>query len=375
MTAQPQFPGFHPAAGQPAYYDSMRQSWQVFGYSEVQRVLSDYHTFSVARGGLDPTEQFAGEISMNEVDPPRHQQLRSLVSEAFTPRAVAALEPRIRQQAHQLLDAVHERGEMDLIDDFAALLPLIVLAQMLGVPANDYAQLRAWNDAALAITTPAAKHARSELLQYFTVLLEERRHNPQEDLITALLKAEVDGHHLTQAELLGTCLLLLIAGITTTRDLIGNALVCFDRYPDALAALRAEPSLIPGALEEVLRYLPPVTHFPRVARVDTKIEGQAVKAGQWIMPSLAAANRDEAQFPNPDTFNVRRSPNRHLTFSYGIHFCLGAPLARLEARVAYEVLLERLAEIQLVSSLPLQPFVTALSYSFIHLPITFTTFS
>ncbi len=373
--AHPFFPGFHPRPDRPAFYDEQRQVWLVFRYAEVQRVLSDYGTFSNDRGGLDPAQPGGSTRSASNnliaMDPPRHRLYRALVTQAFTPRTVAQLEPRISTLVHYLLDAVIERGEMDVIDDFSYPLSITVIAEMLGVPTADQEQFKLWTSDFFEITTPAAAQAQRELDTYFRTIFAQHRTTPQDDLISALLAAQVDGQHLTEAELSSFCSLLLLAGNDTTRNLIANALLCLDTFPEAMTQLRAEPTLLPSAIEEVLRYLPSVHTAPRVAAVETTLDGQQVKAGQWVMPMLASANRDAAYFPQPDLFDIRRSPNRHLTFGYGIHFCLGAPLARLESKVALTAMLERLTDIERVQDVPLEAVVSPIVYGLKHLPITF----
>ena len=375
QTLPPLFPGFHPLPDRPAFYDEQRQVWLVFRYAEVQRVLSDYGTFSNDRGGLDPAQPRGSTRSTSNnliaMDPPRHRLYRALVTQAFTPRTVAQLEPRITTLVHRLLDVVIERGEMDVIDDFSYPLSITVIAEMLGVPTADQEQFKLWTSDFFEITTPAAAQAQRELDTYFRSIFAQHRTTPQDDLISALLTAQVDGQHLTEAELSSFCSLLLLAGNDTTRNLIANALLCLDTFPEAMTQLRAEPTLLSSAIEEVLRYLPSVHTAPRVAAVETTLDGQQVKAGQWVMPMLASANRDAAYFPQPDLFDIRRSPNRHLTFGYGIHFCLGAPLARLESKIALTAMLERLIDIERVQDVPLEAVVSPIVYGLKHLPITF----
>jgi len=368
------FPGFRTMPGHPAYYDQEQKAWQVFRYSEVQRVLSDFDTFSSSRNGKLSPDLKDGDAAilpntMLDSDPPRHRQLRSLVSEAFTPRTVAQFEPQITRLVHCLLDAVIDQGEMNVVDDFSAPLPQMVIAQMLGVPAEDLHQLQPLTNVAPELTTTAGEQAHVELAHYFMDLIEQRLKDPQDDLISRLLAARVDGQALTREDVLSSCMTLIIAGSVTTKDLISNTILCFGYYPDALAQVRAEPVLLPGAFEEVLRYLPPVIQFPRIAKRDTVIDDQEVKAGQWVMPWISSANRDATVFPNPETFDIGRSPNRHLSFGYGIHFCIGAPLARLEARIALEALLERVEDIRIVP--PLKTLVTPLNYGCAYLHITF----
>jgi cytochrome P450 len=366
------FPGFEPSPGRAAYYDEQRQAWQVFRYHEVQRVLSDFTNFSSNRGRLMPSSSvIPTSASMIELDPPRHNQLRSLVAQAFAPKAVAQLEPAIISLAHQLLDAVIDQGEMDVVKDFAALLPLLVICRLLGTPEEDRQQMRLWCDAYAEASTPAAWQARSELLAYFTDLIEQRRKIPQDDLVSTLLSAQVDGQHLSESEVANFCLLLILAGNETTKNVISNALVCFDAHPTVMAQIQTDPDLLPGAIEEVIRYLPPVPSFPRVARVDTVIEGQPVKAGQWVSPWIMSANRDPEQFADPDRFDIRRNPNPHISFGAGVHFCLGAPLARLEARIALAAMFERLTAMQRVRTVPLKPILHPVVYGVYHLPLTF----
>lgn len=371
------FPGFSPLPGQAAFYHQQRQCWLAFRYAEVQRVLSDYTVFSNDRGGLDPAQKrdAAQSTSVNLIamDPPRHRQYRTLVTQAFTPRTVAQLEPRIQAIVQDLLNAVREQGTMDVVDDFSYPLSITVIAEMLGVPVADREQFKLWTEAFFEITTPEAAKAQQELGHYFLNVFEQRRKHPQDDLITALLAAQVDGQSLTTLELTSFCSLLLLAGNDTTRNLVANAVLCFDTYPDTMGQLIEKPDLLPGAIEEVLRFLPSVQTAPRMAKADTTLDGQQVFAGQWVMPMLASANRDPAQFPNPDLFDIQRTPNRHLTFGYGVHFCLGAPLARLEAKIALGAMLEELKDIQRVHDAPLEPVASPIVYGVKHLPITFRT--
>src|SRR5262249_33648139 len=228
-----------------------------------------------------------------------------------------------------------------------------------------------WCDDTTPIITPAAIQARNAVAGYFTTLVQQRRKLGGQDLISALLEAQIDGEALTTFEIVSLCCALLFAGNETTKCWIGNTIACFDQHPDAMTQVQAEPDLLPAALEEVLRYLPPVPTFPRVAAVDTVIDEQEVKAGQWVIAHIDAANRDETQFPEPDTFDIRRNPNRHLTFGHGIHFCIAAPLARLEAKIALSAMFERLSQIKLVPNIPLEAAFTPLGYGMKRLPITF----
>jgi cytochrome P450 len=346
-------------------FDPARESWLVFGYEEVQHVLLEHQTFSSQRdvntdGQVNP---FLGIIGM---DPPRHRHLRTLISQAFTPRVVAQLEPRITAIAHDLLDRVTARGEMDLVDELAFPLPVLVIAELLGVPRSDQELFRAWSTEVVEPDIARRTAALQKMAHYFRELITQRRQEPREDLVSTLLRAEVDGEHLPEEELLGNCSLLLIAGHETTVGLISNALVCLDEYPESLQELIAHPELLPSAIEEVLRYRGPVHFISRVALVDTVLAGEQIKAGDLVLPLFAAANLDERQFPHAETFDIRRKPNRHLGFGHGIHFCLGAPLARLEARIALQLLLERFPTIRRRRSVSLElrpsPFLYGLKH-------------
>ncbi len=364
------FPWYHRMrAKAPVQYEAAYQTWMVFGYHDVQRVLSDAAIFSSASGGgaasSDPLD-----ASLISIDPPRHRQLRALVTQAFTPRSVARLSERITAIATGLLDEVAAQRSMDFIDDFAYPLPMLVIAELLGVPQQDRARFKVWSDAVIGAGSMGGS-SRAEMIAYFRRIMEQRLRDPQDDLISALLAAEVDGQRLTEQELLGFCILLLVAGNETTTHLLGNALLCFDDYPEALEELRADPALIPEAIEEVLRYRSPVQMMFRQAVADVELSGQRLHPGQWVVAQIGSANRDEAQFPDPDRFDMRRSPNRHLAFGHGIHFCLGAPLARLEAKIALTLLLERFREIRLDHDAALEAIGSSIVFGVKHLPIAF----
>lgn len=354
---------------QPVYYQSDYRSWQVFLYDDVQRVLSDYATFSSSFSGGQGRDPLS--TSVISMDPPRHRQLRNLVTQAFTPRGVAQLSGRITTIVNTLLDQVIKHGRMDVVDDLSYPLPVIVIAEMLGIPQEDRARFKMWSDAVVGASYPRGGNPQAEMSVYFLDMIEKRRHEAKEDLISALLNAQIDGEHLSQQELLGFCVLLLVAGNETTTNLIGNAFVCFDEHPEVMEQLRAEPALIPGAIEEVLRYRSPVQFMYRRAAADVTLEGQEIRAGQMVISWIGSANRDERQFPDPERFDIQRTPNRHLAFGHGIHFCIGAPLARLEAKIALTLMFERMKDIQRVRSVPLESTGSTLVYGVKHLPVTF----
>jgi cytochrome P450 len=354
----------------PIHFYPEYRAWQVFRYDDVLRVLSDSAVFSSSLGGgQDRQDPLAA--SLVTTDPPRHRQLRNLVTQAFTPRSVAGLTDRITAIVNDLLDRVAAQGQMDVVDDLAYPLPVIVIAEMLGIPREDRDRFKAWSDAIVGASMGTGGNPQAEMSAYFLQMIEQRRLEPRDDLITALLNAQIEGVHLTRRELLGFCVLLLVAGNETTTNLIANAILCFDEHPEVMAELRAAPDLIPGAIEEVLRYRSPVQMMYRRVAADVDLDGKSLRAGQMVMAQIGSANRDAAQFPDPDRFDIRRAPNRHLAFGHGIHFCLGAPLARLESKIALTLMLERLPEMRRVRTVPLHGTGSPIVYGVKHLPITF----
>jgi cytochrome P450 len=337
----------------PVFQDESRPLWHVFRYKDVLTVLSDYTRFSSqafsVMGGLFTDTLIAK-------DPPDHRKLRNLVNQAFTPRAVARLSERVTQITQELLDQVREQGKMDVVADIAFPLPAKVIADLLGVPAEDWNIFQRW--ARIGDGPPMrgqqgdGRGMREEMADYFSRLLAERRRAPREDLISALSVAEVDGERLSERELVSFCTLLLAAGQETTKNLIANAIVCFTDYPEAMERLRREPALMPTAIEEVLRYLPPVWFLFRQTTTDVELAGRTIPANQIVLAWTASANRDPAQFPDPDRFDIEREPNRHLAFGHGVHYCVGAPLARLEAKIALTMMLEQLKDLQRVEGAP-----------------------
>jgi cytochrome P450 len=287
-------------------------------------------------------------------DPPVHGPMRSLVNRGFTPRKIAALEPRVRAIAREALDAVEEKGEIELIHDFAIPLPVRVIAELLGVEPERADDFKRWSDTSVASSTGAAVgytpemllRSFSELSTYMIGVIEERRRAPKDDLITTLTRAESGETALTPTEVVMFTLLLLVAGNETTTNLLGNTMLALLANPDQLALVQREPARIPALVEEALRYDGPIQFLVREALQDTEIGGTKIPKGAVVMPLLGSANRDEKQFPNGERFDVTRAPQGHLGFGFGNHFCLGASLARLETRVALEELLARFSRFE-----------------------------
>lgn len=337
--------------------------WMVLDYEGVKRALFDHEAFSSAV--TPPTGRAPDWLIFT--DPPRHTKLRGIIMRAFTPRSIAALEPRVRAISRELLDASIERGEMDLCADYAGPLPTIVIAEMIGIPPSDRLRFLRWGEAIMGLSyavsggAEAAKKieehaaAKEEMQAYIADMLEERRRAPKDDLLTRLVEAEVDGEGLTGDEILGFFQLLLSAGTETTTNLIDNAILCFLENPSELARLRSAPDLLPSAIEEVLRYRSPGQLMFRETRREVELHGQVIPGGTFVLAVLGAANRDPQVFAEPNRFDITRDPNPHIAFGHGIHFCIGAALSRLEGRVALSDLLERVRGIELASAEPWAP--------------------
>lgn len=360
----------------PVFHDEQSGSWHVYRYDDVQRVLSGHGSFSSRMGGDDPSE--TGQLfaaSLITADPPRHRQLRSLVTQAFTPKAVDGLTPRISALTEELLDGIASKGSADLIAELAYPLPVIVIAELMGIPAEDRDRFKHWSDVIVSQTqsgVPTADHSTTnrEMAEYFLALIEHRRSQPGNELISNLLVAEIDGQKLSVAELLGFCSLLLVAGNETTTNLIGNAVLSFTEVPGSVERLRAEPALLPQAIEEVLRYRSPVQSMYRVTAGSTTLGDVQLPAGAPLVAWIGSANRDERQFQRPEQFDLDRTPNRHLAFGHGIHFCLGAPLARLEARIALQGILDRLPGLTLTPGARLERMDSTIVYGVKELPVS-----
>jgi len=348
-------------AEDPIHWSPLMEAWVLTRYDDVVAVLTDSR-FSADR--RQARNRFADEIARREEefgpfgrtrtmltsDPPEHTRLRRLVSKAFTPRMVEGLRPRIQAIVDELLDDAAQNGRMDVIRDLAYPLPVIVIAEMLGVPPEHRDQFKHWSDEIVGVlggplvpqeTLERSRAAVHELAGYLQGVIAERRREPREDLVSGLIAAEEQGQILSEDEMLATAMLLLVAGNETTTNLIGNGMLALLRNPDQLDRLRADPSQVPTAVEELLRYDGPVQATGRVAMEELEIGGQRVTPGQAVLTVLGAANRDPARFERPDELELGRQPNEHVAFGDGIHFCLGAPLARAEGQIAFETLLRR----------------------------------
>ena len=356
-------------------------SWVLTRYDHCAALLRDPRfstspallTSGPDAAAMGPIRQVGSSLMMF-LDPPDHTRLRSLVSQAFTPRMVEALRPRIQVLVDELLDAVVETGEMDVLADLAYPLPTVVICELLGVPATDREKFKGWSADASRMLDGYLDQAAMDkglvagmyLFQYFTDLVDERRRQPRDDLLSAMLAARApsgppsgmasgmasDSERLTHAELLSTATLLFVAGFETTMNLVGNGALALLRHPDQLARLRDDPSLVRPAVEELLRYDGPVHVTARIATRDVEIGGETIREGEQAVAILGAANRDPEQFVDPGRLDVGRAPNRHLAFGGGPHFCLGASLARLEGQIAFATLLRRLPDLDLATESP-----------------------
>lgn len=346
-------------AARPILFDPEWNLWFFSAYEDIVSLLRDRRLGRDLDEAPKPDPQtpfgWLHANSLMEKEPPDHTRLRGLVNKAFTPARVEALRPLIEQAAHRLLDEVVERGEMDLLADFAEPLPVLVIADLLGVPQEARSRLRPWSNRIVAMyeLSPSAEDARhanravSEFAAFLRGLAAERKLRPQDDLISALVAAEEQGSRLSEDELIATCILLLNAGHEATVNAITNGMLALFQHPDSYAQLRRSPEWIKTAVEEMLRYDTPLQLFRRWVREDVEYKGFFLKRGTQVALLYGAGNRDGARFPDPHGFDITRSDNPHLTFGLGIHYCVGAPLARLEMQVAVQALLERLPRLRL----------------------------
>ncbi len=353
-------------ATDPVHWSPLLAAWLLSRYHDVQLLFQQPGLSKDFRkappgplGGRDATSP-AGTRTMLVLDPPDHTRLRSLVSKAFTPRSVEALRPRIQTIADALLDAVRTDEPFDLMREFANPLPVIVIAEMLGVPAEDRKQFKTWStDLILGVGMSSSadararrEAARAHLLSYFERVVQERRQQPRDDLVSALIKAEAEGDRLSETELLDTCILLLVAGNETTTNLIGNGMLALLQHPEQFQLLLHDPTRIGQAVEELLRYDSPAQLVRRLVTTEIEIGGKCITPGTVAIVLIGAANRDPEVFPNPDVLDITRSGVSHVSFGHGIHYCLGAPLARAEASIAIPTLLRRFPRLELATESP-----------------------
>ena len=348
----------------PVYWSASLGGFLVTRYDDVLEVFDRPDTFSADRFRVGVARGSGGRESARAVarvlrdwlvfrDPPDHTRLRALLQKSFTPRQLEKSRPRIQHTIDTLLDRVASHGEMEFLRDFAFPLPALVIAILLGAETGDIESIKEWSDrlamylgGSVAPGDPfaEAEAGLSQLVDYFRKLTAERASRPRDDLMSLMLRAEHEGQRLSSEEVVSNCVLLLFAGHETTTNLLGNGLYHLLRHPGTLAALRARPDGVPAAVEELLRYDGPVPATMKVATRDLEWRGARIARGQRVLPFMSSANRDPARFEHPDQLDLARHPNRHLAFAFGIHFCLGAPLARLEARLAFETLLRRLPD-------------------------------
>lgn len=359
------YPLFHRLRTEdPVHWDVFLHTWVVTRYNDVLEVL---HRFSANRthtpakleamglGDMSPLAQLMVK-QMLFMDPPAHTRLRSLASQAFSPARVAVLRTHIREIVQRLLDVVQDKGEMDVIGDLGDPLPAIVTAEMLGVPTGDRHKLKAWSaDFAEMLGNfqhnpehaPRMLRAVEEMTSYFNEQVRAQKDNPREGLVHSLMTAEVDGDRLTEEEVVATCIVTMVGGLETTTNLIGNGVLTLLRHPEQMQRMREDLSLIPSAVEEMLRYESPSQHTGRLAPDDVEMGGRLIRKGQAVMAVMAAANRDPERFSDPDLFDVSRTDNRHLAFGYAAHFCFGAALARVEGQEVFEAITRRLFDLEL----------------------------
>ena len=359
MLANP-YPLFHELrTKQPVYWDPFLHSWVVTRYSDVVKVLLDFsaartptpeHLARIGLADLAPVAQVMVK-QMLFLDPPAHTRIRRLASYAFTPQRVAVLREHIHDVVKDLIGAVVQQGHMDVIAELAEPLPYIITAEMLGVPVKDAPQLKAWSQDFAEMLgnfqhnpdhVPKVRRSVEAMVEYFTGAIQEIKKHPREGLIQSFLTAEENGDRFTEEEIIANTIVTMVGGQETTTNLIGNGVLTLLRHPGELARLRADFSLIPSAVEEMLRYEPPSQHTARLAPEDVELGGKQIAKRQAVIAVMAAANRDPERFPDPDRFDIGRKDNRHLAFGWAAHFCFGAALARIEGQVAFEEMVRRL---------------------------------
>jgi cytochrome P450 len=342
---------------EPVFYDEQAKLWNVFLYDDAKKVFDDKENYSNA---VSMVPIVTGSLIAS--DPPRHTAHRSLVSRAFSPKSMANWQPRIEAVADELFAQIQHKQQVDLIQSISYPLPVIVIADILGIPREDQDKFRKWSD--VLVIQPqnedeakVKKDAEEGIYEYFQYIIHEKSQNPQDDIISILVNAEVDGERLSEHDLVVFCIMLLVAGNETTANVIGNAFYTFLEQPDIYQTLRENPSLISNAVEETLRYRPSVHRQHRLAKKDMIIRDKKIEQGQLVMAWIGSANRDENKFSNPDTFQLDRNFTKspHLAFGHGIHYCLGSYLAKLEIKATLTKLLQTYKKLTFPSDFVLQP--------------------
>jgi pimeloyl-[acyl-carrier protein] synthase len=350
----------------PVYWDPFLHAWAVTRYADIVTVLSRFSADrtltpeqldGMGLGALKPIIEVMSRQMLFR-DPPAHTRLRTLCAAAFTPARVAVLREHIQDIADGLIDGFMGKGKADIVDDFAAPMPAIVTAEMLGVPVSDHEKLKQWSiDFAEILGNFQHQPDRisrvvasvHDMTDYFRAAIRQQETDPHEGLVNSLVQAQVDGGRLTEEEIIANCILTMIGGQETSTNLISSGLLTLLRHPEQMRMLLDDPSLIPLAVEELLRYESPIQHTARVAREDFVLGGKLIRRGQSVVAVLAAGNRDPERFSNPDVLDVKRGDKGHLAFGWAAHFCFGAPLARIEGQIAFSTLLRRLKNLELAS--------------------------
>jgi cytochrome P450 len=345
-------------------YSSGVGAWHIFSYADIQSLIRDRHISSEIppvepeQYPVEVQEMMAGLLGVTKKamlwsDPPKHTRLRSLVGKAFNPHIVEQMRPRIQEIVDEILDKLQGKAKIEFIQDFAEILPVNVVADLIGFPREDHPQIKQWigYDAAFYagenIPLKSIYQSRTDFLNYIQEQIDQRRQHSGKDLLSALIAVQEEGDSLSDGELQGMAWLLISAGYQTTVHILGNGLLALLQHPEQLQLLRSHPALVETAIEEMLRYDTTIQFIHRVVKDDFEFKGNSMKTGQDIYMWLGSANRDSEVFPDPDRFDITRQHNQHLGFGYGIHLCLGAPLARLELQIAFKTILERLPEFDL----------------------------
>jgi cytochrome P450 family 109 len=356
----------------PISFDPERNCWDVFCYEDVQMVLQNFKLFSSKRNGNVQT--------LLDLDPPTHRRYRNLISQAFIPRTIQELEPRITAITHELLAPLQGKQKIDIVAEIANPLPVTVISEMLGVPSDDRKIFKEWSDILVAGTQSVSPNvmyklfakqekAMLDLQTYFKRKISKRHINETNNIISKLMHAEVGGDKLSMDELLSFCFLLLVAGNETTTNLISNTMLTLFEQPDILNLLNSNHSLIPAAIDEVLRYRSPFHGMNRFVIEDMEFKGMNLKKGQEVMAWIGSANRDESVFDKPDVFDINRSPNNYLSFGAGVHYCLGSQLAKLEAKICIAEMLKALPNMKLDTSKQLRMISSTFVYGYKELPV------